>query len=278
MLALRKKYYKNVIISYLNVNSIRNKFNDINTLLAKNVNVLCVAETKIDNSFSENQFLLEGFKKPYRLDINARSGGLLLYVSEDIPSRLLKKKSIPCDIQLIPIELNFRKQKWLCICIYRPPLQNLNYFLEHLSNVISYYMIDYENVVIMGDFNATSFDLENASFLSNYDLSSLIKSPTCYKSMKGSCIDLILTNKKNSFQKFNTFETGISDHHLLIYSMFKLTYEKLPPKKQKYRSFKNFCPTKFENDLHKKLPFTARGNFSKLNCGIRLALDENTIK
>ena len=139
-------------------------------------------------------------------------------------------------------------------------------------------MIDYENVVIMGDFNATSFDLENASFLSNYDLSSLIKSPTCYKSMKGSCIDLILTNKKNSFQKFNTFETGISDHHLLIYSMFKLTYEKLPPKKQKYRSFKNFCPTKFENDLHKKLPFTARGNFSKLNCGIRLALDENTIK
>jgi len=136
-------------------------------------------------------------------------------------------------------------------------------------------MIDYENVVIMGDFNATSFDLEKASFLSNYDLSSLIKSPTCYKSMKGSCIDLILTNKKNSFQKFNTFETGISDHHLLIYSMFKLTYEKLPPKKQKYRSFKNFCPTKFENDLHKKLPFTARGNFSKLNCGIRLALDEN---
>ena len=190
MLALRKKYYKNVIISYLNVNSIRNKFNDINTLLAKNVNVLCVAETKIDNSFSENQFLLEGFKKPYRLDINARSGGLLLYVSEDIPSRLLKKKSIPCDIQLIPIELNFRKQKWLCICIYRPPLQNLNYFLEHLSNVISYYMIDYENVVIMGDFNATSFDLENASFLSNYDLSSLIKSPTCYKSIREAALIL----------------------------------------------------------------------------------------
>ena len=37
-------------------------------LLAKNVNVLCIAETKIDNSFPENQFTIDGFKKPYRLE------------------------------------------------------------------------------------------------------------------------------------------------------------------------------------------------------------------
>ena len=97
-LVIRKKYYKNVIISYLNVNSIRNKFNDINMLLAKNLNVLCIAETKLDSSFPDNQFLLDGFKKPYRLDVNSRSAGLLLYVCEDLPFRLLNKINVPLDI------------------------------------------------------------------------------------------------------------------------------------------------------------------------------------
>ena len=159
---------------------------------------------------------------------------------------LLKKINAPLDIQLIPIELNLQNRKWLYICIYRTPLLNLNYFLEHLSYIIDFYLLTYENLVIMGDFNATFLELEKTGFTSNYDLSSLIKSPTCFKPIEGNCIDLLLTNRKNYFQKSGTFETGISDHHLLIYSMFKSTYEKLPTKKQNYRSYKNFSTEKFE--------------------------------
>ena len=261
-------------MSYLNVNSITNKFNYIELLLAKNVNVLYVSETKIDSSFPDSQFMINGFKIPYRLDFTSRSGGLLLYVSEDIPSRQLDRITIPFDIQLIPIELNFRNRKWLYIGIYRPPLLSLNYFLDHLSNVLDKYAIDYENIVLMGDFNASSAELDKNSFLSNYDFSSLIKSPTCYKSIEGSCIDLILTNRKNYFQKCSTFETGISDHHLLIYTMLKSTYEKLPPKKQKYRSFKKFSPENYETRLHQKLLSNKLGIFGELNSSITSVLDD----
>ena len=44
------------------------------------------------------------------------------------------------------------------------------------------------------------------------NLYSLIKQPTCFKNPENpSCIDLILTNKPNSFQTKCVIETGLSD-------------------------------------------------------------------
>ena len=54
------------------------------------------------------------------------------------------------------------------------------------------------------------------TFLNEHDLINLIKNDTCFKG-EGSCIDLILTNRKFSFKNSTSFETGLSDHHYLIY-------------------------------------------------------------
>ena len=61
------KYY--IIFSYLNINSIRNKFGDLDTIVDGNIDILCIAETKLDESFPNNQFVLVGYHLPYRLDI-----------------------------------------------------------------------------------------------------------------------------------------------------------------------------------------------------------------
>ena len=55
------------------------------------------------------------------------------------------------------------------------------------------------------------------TFLNEHDLINLIKKNTCFKG-GGLCIDLILTNRKFSFKNYTSFETGLSDHHHLIYS------------------------------------------------------------
>ena len=156
--SLRLSKKKNIIVSYLNINSIRNKFDSIQEMVAQNVDVLCLAETKLDSSFPESQFLLENFKKPYRLDISSFSGGLLLYVKSSIPSRTLSTLSLPNDIQIILAELNFRKQKWLYMGIYRPPSQSLSYFINNIVLLLDHYSATYSNVLIMGDFNATPND------------------------------------------------------------------------------------------------------------------------
>ena len=53
------------------------------------IDILLISETKLDSSFVVNQFLIVGFTPPYMLDRNANDGGIMLYVREDIPSKLL---------------------------------------------------------------------------------------------------------------------------------------------------------------------------------------------
>ena len=43
-----------------------------------------VSETKIDESFPECQFIIEGYSKPFRRDGNSHGGGLLFYIRDDI--------------------------------------------------------------------------------------------------------------------------------------------------------------------------------------------------
>ena len=82
-----------------------------------------------------------------------------------------------------------------------------------------------------------------------YNLSNLVKSAACFKSSKGTLLDVLLTNKPKSFQKTFVCETGLSDCHKLVATIFRSTFIKLPPKVVKCRTYKNFD----ENDLYQFL-------------------------
>ena len=49
-----------------------------------------------------------------------------------------------------------------------------------------------------------------------------------------------MTNRKFSYKNTQLFETGLSDHHHMGYTMLKTTFQKLEPKQLIYRDFKNF--------------------------------------
>ena len=151
--SVKAKHPQNIIFSYLNINSIRNKINDLNETIGGSVDILNISETKVDETFTESQFLLNRFSKPYRLDITSSSGGLLTYVNSNIPSKRLVDVVLPYDIQAIAIEISIRKRKWVLVSVYRPPTQNLEYFLDQISNLVDFYEGKYSNFLIMGDFN-----------------------------------------------------------------------------------------------------------------------------
>ena len=118
---IRIKNIGRVIVATLNINSIAGKFEQLKFLVTNNIDVLILTETKIDNSFPERQFIIDGYSKPYRLDRNSHGGGIIIYVREDIPSKELKKHSFPDDIEGIFIEINLRKTKLLIFGTYHPP-------------------------------------------------------------------------------------------------------------------------------------------------------------
>ena len=179
------------------------------------VDILIVAETKIDASFPTAQSSAEGYHKPYRLDVSEKSGGILVYISSSIPSRQLHYGNLNLSIQAVPFEINLRMDKWLLISAYRPTSQKSEYLLNELDKMIDYFSVSYDNHVIIGDFNLEPLTGLLKHFMNSNVLHNLIKVNTCFKG-KGTWIDLILTNRKYSFKNTHNFETGLSDHHHMI--------------------------------------------------------------
>ena len=68
--ALRLKNFNKLIIAHLNINSLRNKFEFLISLIKDNTDFLMISETKLDQSFPTNQFMINGFSAPFRLDRN----------------------------------------------------------------------------------------------------------------------------------------------------------------------------------------------------------------
>ena len=119
---------------------------------------------------------------------------------------------------------------------------------------------------MFGDFNLDPCSSYVENFLTRRDLYNLVHFHTCFKS-QGSCIDLILTNKKHSFLNTKKFETGLSDHHLVIYSMLKTKWVKEELSGINYSYYKNFN-IDFEC---LKLYFSNKG----FKCNSNIAIVEN---
>ena len=100
--------------------------------------------------------------------------------------------------------------------------------------------------------------------LSGLDRFNIVKENICSKN-KGSCIDLILTNRRYSFKYTSSTETGLSDHHHLISSAMKTTFAKEESKVLLYRDYKKFNFGSFKSELlyefhHNNVTFTSFEN------------------
>ena len=187
-----------------------------------NIDVLLVSEIKIDDSVPNENFLIDGFSRPYRLERNSNGSGLMLFVKEDIPSNLVEAEVKP--IEDFYIELNLRNNRWLLNCPYNPHKNNIG---NQLSDFLDSHSSAYEKVLILGYFNVEVDDQNMKTFCDSYSLTSLIKQPTCYKNPSHpKCIDLMLNNVPQSFQTTCVIETGLSDFHLMTITVMRKSFKK----------------------------------------------------
>ena len=214
------------------------------------VHVLLLSETKLDGSFPNGQFLIEGYTTPFRKDRNIFGGGLLFYVKNDIPCEEIELSTLPRDIECLFIEINLRKTKYILIGGYNPRKESISYFLNHVGKELDKLLVIYDNILLLGDMNASEYNSSMKLFNDTYNLENLIKEPTCFKNpLNPSSIDVMLTNDKCSYQNSVTLETGLSDHHKMTISVLKASYTKKAPIKITYRCYVNFDEIKFKNDL-----------------------------
>ena len=125
----------NVIIAHININSIRNRIDLLTKVVRGNIDILTVSETKKDDTFPTGQFIIWGFTTLFRFDRTDDGRCILVYIREDIPSKMLKTPYIYDHTEYLTIKINLRKTKWLHICSYNPLKSNIVYHLNSLGKI-----------------------------------------------------------------------------------------------------------------------------------------------
>ena len=153
----RRQCLNNLLIGYMNINSVRNKTADLQIIIQNTpLDYLVLSETKLDESFPIAQLNLDGYEIRARRDRDKNGGGLIEFVRRGI---ICKRIS---DIQLsflecICSERTKSKSRWLCFTISRPPDPgNISIFFEEMSVPLSKVILKYINIIIMRDFNIQS--------------------------------------------------------------------------------------------------------------------------
>ena len=78
-------------------------------------------ETKLDDSFPDQQFKIEGFQfPPFRRDRNKHSGGKIVFVKDGLIVNRLTEFETNIS-ETICLELTISNKKWFIMFVYRPP-------------------------------------------------------------------------------------------------------------------------------------------------------------
>ena len=95
----------------------RNKFVFAEDLI-RDFNIFLISESKLDDTFPNNQFKIDHYKM-FRLDRNRYRGGLVLYVNEQVSCKKLASYENPRTSEIMVLEFPRSKRKWLILGIYK---------------------------------------------------------------------------------------------------------------------------------------------------------------
>ena len=106
---IRKSNDNKIVFGQLNTNSLRNKFDMLSELIKGFVDVFMISETKLDESFPEGQFFIDGYHTPFTCNRNGNGVCIFLYVCKDILDKV-----IHCDFPTSKsffVKVNLHKKK-----------------------------------------------------------------------------------------------------------------------------------------------------------------------
>ena len=247
---IRNTYTKNVIIGHLNVNSVGSKINEIKELQSScKLDVLVLSETKLDQSFKQEILDIEGYSC-VRQDKRSNSGGLMAYISKDIPYSIGNVNICDDDLECLSIELNLPNEKIMLVCMYKNPRTDSVIFKRFFKDACEKITDLYENIIIIGDLN---FNMLIDNILSNvmpaFNLTNVIKEATCFKSCIATLIDVMLVTKRRKVLTSFSKSTGISDFHNLVGGVLRMNKPTPKTKKVYVRAFSQIDYSKVLEDL-----------------------------
>ena len=250
----KNRFPKNLIVSYLNINSILGKFSEISEIMKDELaDIVSFAETKIDETVLDAVLNVRNYKS-YRNDGTRYSHGLITYIRSDITHcRRKDQENSNCGAQYIILEVWLRKKKWFYMFVYKPPSVKNEGFVAEMLKICEMLYKESSDILIAGDMNIDMKDVSSSNKLNDLceivGLQNIIKETTCFKSANESLIDVILVSNSNRYNETLVFDTGLSDFHKMITVSTKVHAPKRIPRKIVYRSLKKLNEENFKSDI-----------------------------
>ena len=243
-------------IVQFNVRSLLPKIEEVrNVFLNMYVHVICINETWLDSSVSDNEINIDGFTV-FRKDRTRHGGGVAVFVRRELLPILKSDLDIP-GLEAIWIEVNVKSEQFLICSLYRPPSACSGYF-ERIIDNIEHASIFCKNIIITGDLNINyNHDVGSNScsvkLLENmFDLKQLIHSPTRLTPTSSTIIDHILTSIPEKHVSAGVVQFCFSDHYV-VYTALSLTPPNAAHRYLTKRCFKKFIPYNFFTDISRSV-------------------------
>ena len=195
----------------------------------------------------------------YLKDRTENGGELLLYVNETLLGKIINSYKFKENSEIILFEFSASNKKWLLLSNHKPPFQNYLSFINELNLTLNFFSPVYENFVLIGNFSMSTANPNLKNLICSFDFDSLIDSLTF--SVNCACINLDLTNKKNLFMKYATFERGLSIHRKLTKNLLRKLQVKVVQKLFPQR-LQEFDQKKIETELKPKINLMVNLNYS----------------
>ena len=259
----RKADSRELMIAHLNINSLQNKFDDLQILNdSLKAHILVVSETKTDRTYPDSQFFMEGYKM-YRKDRIKGGGGVIAYLDTCIPSTKIALPKSYKTLEAIAIEIS-KTREIIVLAVYRSPKMETNKNTDNhkymdlmeleMNDIVMWAGLQKQSVVLAGDLNMDRLkpterlgkilvDLEEVNVLQ-----CMILEPTRITPTTSTLLDVILTNQPDLYRNCGVHHLALSDHSM-VYGIMRDKVCKHQPKIIIYGSTKNIDNALLNQDL-----------------------------
>lgn len=208
---------------YLNINSIRNKIDEIEFIIAQYPHKIIqfIALTEIRITSENNRFFHIPNYNVFFNNRNSGDGGVALYVHYSIQSTLCISE---CHQNINYLLINLNKLKFNIAVIYKKPTVNNTTFFEYINNKL----ITNRRTIIIGDTNTDLLNKKNIAYTQIIEsngyklLNNIIREYATrvktnkYNSETRTIIDHIITDIHDYKYTISINTTNISDHKQIL--------------------------------------------------------------
>lgn len=245
-------------MAHININGLAGfKFAEVQMWLSSALfDLLIITETKLDETFPNSQFAIQGFHL-LRKDRNMHGGGVIMYIRKGIIFQRMKHLETNCvGIESIAVKFKLGSAWSTLIGIYRPPSLLKTQWKSEVSDILEASSGNGQSVFILGDFNCDLLQPENRlkdgrdllDILDIFDFKCLINSATRVTSSTETLLDLILTDVRRRVLTTGVVNPHVSDHSL-TYAILRTSLQAPRSQKVTFRSLKHYDTEAFLNDL-----------------------------